>query len=98
MKKKFACVFMGSGYLPDVHKAQFETPSGITFIFTVRDFQEACDLLLSLQKEGVGVVELCGAFGEENAQKLIELTNNTIAIGYVVHKPEQDSLFEKFFS
>ena len=66
--KKFACLFMGSSYIPEVHKCQFETPDGMTYIYTVRDFQEACDLLLSLQKEGVGAVELCGAFGEENAR------------------------------
>ncbi|WP_157803108.1 DUF6506 family protein [Lacrimispora celerecrescens] len=45
-----------------------------------------------------GAVELYGAFGEEGAQKLIELTNNKIAIGYVTHKPEQDQLFAGFFS
>lgn len=97
MKKKFAFLLMGSSYTTDMHRAQFETEKDITYIYTVKNFHEAEKLLLSLQKEGVGAVELCGAFGEENAQKLIDLTNNTIAIGYVVHKPKQDNLFEKFF-
>lgn len=97
MKKKFAFILMGSHYKPE-HTACFETESGFTFIFTVRSFEEATEKLLSLQKEGFGAVELCGAFGEAYVQEAIELTNNTLAIGYVVHKPEQDGLFERFFS
>ena len=98
MKKKFAFLLMGGHYNPEVHQACFETEKQITYIFTVRDFKEACEKLSSLENEGVGAVELCGAFGEEKAQKLIELTNNKIAIGYVTHKPEQDHLFSNFFS
>lgn len=98
MKKKFAFLLMGSHYNPEVHQAHFETGNQITYIFTVRDFKEACEKLSSLEDEGFGAVELCGAFGEEKAQEMIELTNNKIAIGYVTHKPEQDHLFSNFFS
>ncbi|MEL7622676.1 MAG: DUF6506 family protein [Clostridiales bacterium] len=98
MKKKFAFLLMGSHYDPQVHQAYFETEKQISYIFTVRSFHEACDKLVFLVKEGVGAVELCGAFGEEGAQKMIELTEGRIAIGYVTHKPEQDNLFSQFFS
>lgn len=98
MKKKFAFLLMGNHYDPEVHQACFETENQITYVFTVRDFKEACETLSALEKDGVGAVELCGAFGEEKAQRLIELTNNKIAIGYVTHNPEQDHLFSSFFS
>ncbi len=98
MKKKFAFLLMGPQFDPSVHQAVFETEKGISYIFTVRNFDEACDKLLALEQEGVGAVELCGAFGEEGAQRLIELTHNKIPIGYVTHKPEQDPLFAAFFS
>jgi len=98
MKKKFAFLLMGSHYNPAVHQACFETEKQISYIVTVKNFKEACDKITFLESEGVGAVELCGAFGEEGAQKLIELTNNRIAIGYVTHKPEQDQLFDDFFS
>lgn len=98
IKKKFAFLLMGSQYNPEEHKACFETEGQITYIVTVRSFDEAFDKLLLLESEGVGAVELCGAFGEENAQKMIEMTHNKIAIGYVTHKSEQDSLFLNFFS
>ncbi len=96
--KKFAFILMGSHYDPEKHTACFETENGFTYIFTVRSFEEATDKILSLQKEGFGAVELCGAFGEAYVKKAIELTNNTLAIGYVVHRSEQDDLFEKFFA
>lgn len=97
MKKKFAFILMGSQYNPEEHKACFETEKVITYILTVKNLEEAFDQLSFLEKQGVGAIELCGAFGEEIAQKMIELTNNKIAIGYVTHKPEQDHLFAKFF-
>lgn len=98
MKKKFAFLLMGSHYNPEEHKACFETEKQISYIFTVKSFDEACDKLSFLESEGVGAIELCGAFSEENAQKMIELTHNKIAIGYVTHKSEQDNLFSNFFS
>lgn len=98
MKKKFAFLLMGEHYNPQEHITCFETQNQISYIFTVRNFEEACEKLSFLENEGVGAIELCGAFGEKNAQRMIELTNNKIAIGYVTHKPEQDSLFASFFS
>ncbi|MBS5931408.1 MAG: hypothetical protein KIC94_00920 [Clostridiales bacterium] len=98
MKKKFAFLLMGSHYDPEEHMACFETEKQISYIFAVRNFEEACDKLSFLVSEGVGAIELCGAFGEENAQKMIELTHNKIAVGYVTHKSEQDNLFANFFS
>lgn len=97
MKKKFAFLLMGNHYNPDEHKACFETENQITYIFTVRNLQEAYEKVSILVKEGIGAIELCGAFKEENAKEMIELTNNKIAIGYVIHREEQDNLFEKFF-
>lgn len=98
MKKKFAFILMGNHYRPEEHKACFETEKQISYIFTVRNFEEACHLLSLLEREGIGAIELCGAFGEENTQKLIELTHHKIAIGYVTHSTEQDDLFINFFS
>lgn len=98
MKKKFAFLLMGSHYRPEIHQACFETENQVTYLRTVRNFDEACETVKWLEKEGVGALELCGAFGEEGARKLICLTQNRIAIGYVTHFSEQNSLFQQFFS
>ena len=96
--KKFAYIIMGPGYDPDTQRALFETPGGLTAIFTVRNFAEAKTRLLKCRDEGFGVVELCGAFGEERARELIELTENKLGIGFVVHLATQNKLFDSFFS
>lgn len=97
MKKKFAFLLMGAHYNPEEHQAQFETEKQITYVFTVRNLDEAYDKVAFLEGEGVGAIELCGAFGEKVAHKMIEMTSNKIAIGYVTHDPMQDDLFLNFF-
>ena len=50
------------------------------------------------EHQAVFEVEGCGAFGEEKARELITLTEGKLAIGFSVHFPEQDDLFNRFFS
>ena len=95
--KKFAFILMGAHYNPQVHQARFETEKQVTYIVTVRDFEEAREAVKRLDAEGVGAVELCGAFGEERAKEFIELTGSRVAIGYVTHLESQDGLFAAFF-
>lgn len=97
MKKKFAFLVMGAHYSPEQHQARFETEHQTTCIFSVQNFEQARAKIVELEQEGFGAVELCGAFGEEKAKELIELTHGKIAIGYVVHLPQQDELFARFF-
>lgn len=97
MKKKFAYMVVGPHYTPDKHKALFEDENIETYIFTVRDFEEAKKRALLCVEEGFGVIELCGGFGEERAIELIELTENKIGISYSVHFSEQNDIFNKFF-
>ncbi len=97
VKKKYAFMIMGENYNPQENTAYFTTGNLMTMIVTVRNMDEAFEKVQELLDEGVGALELCGAFGEEGAQKLIEFTGNKLPIGYVVHKPEQDELFAQFF-
>lgn len=96
-KKKFAFLLMGAHYTPELHRAAFETENQITYVYTVQDFAQARERALACAKEGVGAIELCGAFGKEKADELIALTENKVAVGYIVHNPEQDALFSAFF-
>ena len=97
MVKKYAFMIMGGEYDPAVHQARFATDRGETHIRTVRDFAGAKTMAVSLRDEGVGAIELCGAFTPENARELVDITGGDVAVGYVIHDPAQDGLFAKFF-
>lgn len=97
MKKKFAFILMGGHYDPAKHQAQFETEKQITYIYTVQNYGQAMEKVKELDGEGFGAIELCGAFGQEKAKELAEITGNRIAFGYVVHDPEMDDAIMRFF-
>lgn len=96
-KRKFAFIMMGADHDPKRDELCLEGEQVITYICGVRNFEEAKEKVMELKEKGVGALELCGAFGREKAKELIELTCNEVAIGYVVHEPEQDPLFAQFF-
>jgi len=96
--KKFAAMFMGPDFIPETHTAEFANKrEGKTCIYTVRNKQEALAKIVELKENGFGAIELCGAFSRDFALEMIALTKGEIAIGYSVHEPEQDELFNQFF-
>ena len=97
MKKQYAFMLMGDQYDPSAHQCRFETDRDVVILRTVRNFDEAKAVVVELQNNGVGAIELCGAFGPELAKELAGATRNEVAIGYVVHDKSLDSLFERFF-
>ena len=50
-----------------------------------------------LLEQGVGCIELCGAFGPDGARRIIEATENRIPVGYVTHLPEQEAVYRAAF-
>lgn len=97
MKKKFAHILMSPAYNTEIHKAVFETEAKDTYIFTVNSFDEAKALVLKLNEEGFGVIELCGAFDEERTRTYKDLTDGKVGFGHVVNLPEQDAIVKEFF-
>lgn len=72
--------------------------NGMAQIIGVSNIEEAIEEACRLQKSGVNCIELCGAFGEDGARKMIEATGNKIPIGYITHLPEQDDVYHAAFS
>ena len=57
----------------------------------------AANVAARLKDEGYEAIELCGAFGEAGARKIIDATGHSVAVGFVTHFPEDDDLFKKTF-
>ena len=64
-------------------------------VIGVSSIEEAVEEAKALAKQGVKAIELCGAFGEDGAKRIIEATEHKVAVGYVTHFPEDDQLFRK---
>ncbi|MGP1459326.1 MAG: DUF6506 family protein [Treponema sp.] len=92
---KFAFLILGD-FAGKGEKAAVCT--GAAQIVAVSDMDAAVTAAKNLVAEGVGCIELCGAFGKDGAQKIIRATGNTVPVGYVTHLPEQDGLFAEAFS
>ena len=50
-----------------------------------------------LYENGIGCIELCGAFGPDGAKQIIDATGNKIPVGYITHLPEQDEIYKAVF-
>lgn len=91
---KFAFLIMGN-FDSKLDRAVIH--DGKARIIGVADIEDAAQAAAELYKNGIDCIELCGAFGEEGARKIIAATNNEIPVGYVTHLPEQDEVYKKAF-
>lgn len=91
---KFAFIIMGEFESDRDHA---EIHGGAARIIGVKNLDEAADVARRLKNEGVDCIELCGAFSQSGARKIIEATGNEIPVGYVTHLPEQDDVYKAVF-
>lgn len=91
---KFAFLIMGD-FEPSKDRAAI--CGGAAQIIGVPSVDSACRAAAALAQDGVGCIELCGAFKADDARRVIEATGNSIPVGYVTHLPEQDGIFARVF-
>lgn len=48
-------------------------------------------------QDKVDAIELCGAFGEYGAKRIIRETDGKLPVGYIIHLNEQQSLCDRVF-
>jgi len=92
---KFAFIIMGN-FSSKTDRASIHDNDAQ--IIGVSNIDEACSVAKNLCKDGIDCIELCGAFGDDGCKQIVESTNNSIPVGYVVHLPEQDDLYLKTFN
>lgn len=91
---KFAFLILGD-FSAEEDRAAIH--NGSARMIGVSTLDEACQAARELYEEGVGCIELCGAFGPDGARRIIEITENKIPVGYVTHLPEQDEVYRAAF-
>lgn len=93
--KKYAFLLMN----PTFHNQDIQIDvEGIEHhIVTVRNEQEALEKTKVLVEEGIGVIEVCGAFGEELAKQMWQACDRRIPIGYVTYPADQEEALALFW-
>ena len=91
----FAFLIMGDY---DTARDRAAIHGGAARIIGVASLDEACAAARELCDSEIGCIELCGAFGEEGAKRVIDATGNRVPVGYVTHLPQQDELYRAAFS
>lgn len=91
---KFAYIIMGNF---DSKKDRNSIKGDVAQIVGVSSIEDACKVAIELYEDGIDCIELCGAFGEEGARKVMEATQNKLPIGYVAKLPEQAKLYKELF-
>ena len=92
---KFAFLIMGN-FDSKTDRAVIHDVKAIIIVF--ENIEYAAQTADELFDNVIDCIELCGAFGEEGARKIIAATNNEIPVGYVTHLPEQDDIYKKAFA
>lgn len=91
---RFAFIFINED-LTGVERTSVR--DGDSVFVGVRNIEEACREAATLERDGIGCIELCGAFGEEGARRVMEATGTRIPVGFVVHLPEMDETYARAF-
>lgn len=91
---RFAFIFINKD-LAGVERTSVR--DGDSVFVGVRNIEEACGEAATLERDGIGCIELCGAFEEEGARRVMEATGMRIPVGFVVHLPEMDETYARAF-
>ena len=92
---RFAFLIMGKF---DSREDQAVIHNGTARIIGVSDLEDAARTAKRLEEEGIGCIELCGAFREEGARAGTEATGNRFPGGDVTYPPEHDDASRKAFA
>ena len=95
--KKFAFIMISPFFDPEKNRAIFTAEGRESHIYYAKDYEAAKKLVVDLYHDGFRGIELCSAFGREKTRELMELTDNKMAIGYIVFDPENAEAYREFF-
>jgi hypothetical protein len=86
---RYAFIVKAPGYSPNDHSAEVSSQQFSTKVVGVSNLSSAIQVARRLVASGVQLIELCGGFGEDEAQHLRVQIEFKVPVGVVTYSKEQ---------
>lgn len=94
----YGFIVMAPDYQPEKQNAILENEYFRTEVAGVSTVEEAVDVAGEMIKRGIQVIELCGAFGEDNANKVIDSLDTKVPVGFVGFSMKEEEKLSDFLA
>ncbi|ACA85732.1 DUF6506 family protein [Shewanella woodyi] len=94
----YGFIVLAKEYQPTQNRSVIENEYFKTQVVGVSTVEQAITVCRELIEEGVQVIELCGGFGEESANKVINSLDSQTPIGFVGFSVSETQKLTKLLS
>ena len=98
MLQRYGFIVKAPGYDAKNANQTMVTKGFITKMVGVSSDDEAMVVAKEMIADGIEVIELCGGFGEQSAQKIIAALDSNVPIGYVCFSESENRKLEDLFA
>ncbi|MDR0841416.1 MAG: DUF6506 family protein [Christensenellaceae bacterium] len=94
----WAFIYLSPGCNPKIHKATIASPGWEVCICGVDSIDDGCELAKTLVSSGCQLIEVCGGFGKDGAERLVAAIDDAVPVGYVDYFPDGPARLQEILS